>query len=200
MSKLIAFVSTFIAMFLVIAMICYFRYYAPAGTFLHRDLDSAAVVREVQQLNELVTVRYVMQQVVKVTEDKHPLGSESILLMVGGRVVAGVDLASVTQYDVSSIHAHDAMLRLPPPRIFETYIDEKDTKVWDRQITWWTPWVSPDPNLEHEARLTAIDQIQKKAIDMGILKEARRNAEDTVRKFLRNFGMTTVTFSPTAVS
>jgi hypothetical protein len=200
MSKLVAFVSTSIALFLLIGMISYFRYFAPAGTFLHRDLDAAAVVREVQQLNELVTVRYVIQQVVGVTEEKHPLGSESILLMVGGRVLAGVDLASVTQYDVGSVHAHEVALHLPPPRILEAFIDEKNTKVWDRQITWWTPWVSPDLNLEHEARLQAIDQIRKAAVDQGILKDAQRNAQDTIVKFLRNFGITRVTFSPSAVS
>ena len=200
MSKLIAFISTSIALCLLVGMISYFRYFSPAGTFLHRDLDEAAVVREVQQLNELVTVRYVMQQVVGVTEEKHPLGSESILLMVGGRVQAGVDLASITQYDVGSVHGHEATLHLPDARIFDTYIDEKSTKVWDRQVTWWTPWVSFDPNLEHEARLAAIDQIRKAAIDQGILRDAQRNAQDTIRTFLRNFGITTVTFSPAHVS
>ncbi len=195
MSKLIAFVSTFILLFVVIGLAVYFRYYAPVGSFIHRDLDPAAVVQEVRQLNDLVTVRYVVQKVVGLTEEHQPLGSESILLMVQGKVLAGVNLSEINQYDVQSIHGHEAGLRLPAPHIIESFIDEKNTKVWDRKITWWTPWVAPDQDLEHKARLLAIDDIRQSAVDSGILNDARRNAQDSIRKFLAAFGITTVNFT-----
>ena len=195
MSKLIAFVSTSIVLFLIIGMAAYFRYYAPTGSFLHRDLDPAAVVNEVRQLNDLVTVRYVVQKVVGLSEDRPPLGSESILLMVQGRVLAGVNLSEFSQYNVESTRAHEAALELPAPRILEAFIDEKNTKVWDRRITWWTPWVAPDVDLEHKARLQAIDDIRTSALQMGILNDARRNAQDAIRKFMAPFGITKVTFT-----
>lgn len=194
MAKLLAFISTALVLFLVIGMAVYFRYYAPVGSFIHRDLDPASVVHEVQQLSELVTVRYVMQKVIGTTEQHQPLGQESILLLVQGKVLAGVNLAQMNQYDVESIRGHQASLRLPPPRVIETFIDEAHTQVWDRKITWWTPWVTPDPNLEHQARLLALDSIRSAAIENGILNEARRNAQDTIRKFLAALGVTTVSF------
>ena len=144
MSKLIAYISSFIAIFLVIGMASYFRYYAPVGGFLHRDLDAAAVVREVQRLNDLVTVRYVVEKVVGLTEEKQPVGSESILLMVQGKVLAGIHLDAFTQYNIESLKGPEAVIRIPPPTILEAFLDEKNTKVWDRKITWWTPWVAPD--------------------------------------------------------
>lgn len=194
LSKLIAFVSTFLAVSLFIGIVAYFRYYAPVGSFIHRDLDPEAVVHEVRQLNDLVTVRYVIQKVVGLKEERQPLGSESILLMVQGKVLAGVSLGDVNQYDVQNVHGHTADLRLPPPHLIDAYIDEQNTKVWDRGVTWWTPWVAPDQDLEHKARLLAIDSIRSAAVDSGILNDARRNAQESIRKFLAPFGITTVNF------
>jgi hypothetical protein len=74
-------------------------------------------------------------------------------------------------------------------------IDDKQTKVWDRQITWWTPWVAPNPDLERQARLKALDEIESAAREMGILEDARRNAESTLRALLQGFGIHAVTFS-----
>ena len=193
MSKLIAYLSSFIAIFLAIGMAAYFRYYAPPGGFLHRDLDAAAVVHEVQRLNDLVTVRYVVTKVVGLTEDKQPVGSESILLMVQGKVLAGINLGDFNQYNIESLKGQNAVIRIPPPKIMEAFLDENNTKVWDRRITWWTPWVAPDKDLEHKARLQALDDIRKTAIQMGILDDARRNAETSIRKFLETFGITAIT-------
>jgi hypothetical protein len=195
LSKLIAYISSFVTLFLIIGVISYFRYYGPAGGFLHHDLDAASVVRDVQQLNDLVTVRYVVQKVVGMTQDAAPIGSESILLMVEGRVSAGVKLNEVNQYSVESLGPGHVKLRLPPPQILDAYINEKNTKVWDRHVTWWTPWVAPDPNLEHKARLQAINDIEQAALETGILDNARRNAREAIRKFLGAFGINSVEFS-----
>src|SRR5580704_8447279 len=169
MAKLIAFISTFSLVFLIIGLIVYARVYAPGGTWL-RPLDTPAVVSQVRGLKELVTVRYRVQKVVGISEPRQPLGEESILLMVQGGAQAGVDLAAITQYDVQ-VNGKKIKIRLPHAQVFDVSLDENNTKVWDRRITWWTPWVSPDKDLEHKARLTAIDDIRKTVLDMGILRD-----------------------------
>jgi hypothetical protein len=179
MAKLIAFISTFSLVFLIIGLIVYARIYAPGATWL-RPVDPPAVVIQVRALKELVTVHYLVQKVVGITESHRPLGEESLLLMVQGRAQAGVDLATITQYDVE-VRGKRIKIRLPHAEIFDVYLDEKNTKVWDRRITWWTPWVSPDPDLEHRARLAALDDIRKAALDMGILREAESNARTAIR-------------------
>jgi hypothetical protein len=88
-------------------------------------------------------------------------------------------------------------LALPPARILHIVIDEKETKVWDRQITWWTPWVSPDPDLERQARLAATKSVEQAALDMGILDQARRNAETVIRNLLQALGAKSVTLGLT---
>src|SRR6187431_1629205 len=62
--------------------------------------DMPGLIREVQQLNELVSVKYLIQKVVGLKEDKVPFGSESILLVVQGTVLGGVDLKNLQERDI----------------------------------------------------------------------------------------------------
>ena len=192
MAKVVAFVSTACLICLLIAAAVYLRVSRMGGA--EKTLDSAAVVKEIRALNELVTVKYGIEKVVGMKEEKLPVGTESILLLVQGKVLAGVDLAELQAGDV--VVSRDVVnIRLGPPHIQEAFIDEKNTKVWDRSITWWTPWVSPDLDLEHKARLQALEDIKKAALEMGILGEARRNAEMDIRGVLQAAGVKKVDFA-----
>ena len=157
-----------------------------------RTLDASAVVHEIQRLNDLVSVKYTVQKVVGLEEKKVPLGSEKILLFVQAEVLAGIDLSRLTPGDVKMLRSNQVQITLPPPKILNIVIDDKQTKVWDRQITWWTPWVPFNPDLERQARLAARDEIEKAALEMGILDQAKRNAEESVRALLQIFGMKSV--------
>jgi Protein of unknown function (DUF4230) len=151
-------------------------------------LSTPTVVTQIKQLNQLAAVRFSIQRVVGLTEPKVPLGEESILLIVQGDVQAGVDLADLRQDDVM-LSGRQARVRLPAPKVLTSYLDESQTKVWDRHVTWWTPWVPYSPDLEHRARLQALDEIRKAAINMGILDRAGENAENAIRQFLAAFGV-----------
>jgi hypothetical protein len=49
--------------------------------------------------------------------------------------------------------------------------------------------------LERQARQKASEEIESAAREMGILNDARRNAETTLRALLLGFGIHAVTFS-----
>jgi hypothetical protein len=154
------------------------------GCSAKRRPDELAVIAQIKQLHELATVRYSVQRVVGLREQKVPFGEEWILLMVEGRVTAGVDLARLSRDNVRYVDANSVMLELPAAQIFDVSLDEKQTKVWDRQITWWTPWVPFNPELEHHARLQAIEDVRNAALQMGILDQAQHNAETAIRDLL----------------
>lgn len=158
-------------------------------------LDPVSVVHQIQRLNELVSVKYTVQKVVGLEEQKVPFGSEKLLLFVQAEVLAGIDLSKLAAADIKWLPGKRMQLTLPPPKIEHVVIDDKETKVWDRQITWWTPWVPYNPDLERQARLKAKDAIQQAAIDMGILDQARRNAEAGIRSLLETFGVKSVTLA-----
>ena len=185
-AKLVAVVST-CAFFLLLLGLFVSSYVRHA--FGLRSLDSQSVVTEVKQLNQLVTVKYSIQRVVGLREPKVPFGEESILIMVQGEALAGVDLSAITPADLRYTGKQSLVLTLPRAKMFQLFLDEKQTKVWDRQITWWTPWVPPDPDLEHKARLEALDDVRAAALRMGILDQAQKNAETAIRGLLGAFGI-----------
>lgn len=171
--RTIAVISTLALVLLLLTS--YFRVWP------RNQVSPAAVITEIHKLNQLVTVRYSIQRVVGIREPKVPFGEESILLMVQGEVLAGIDLDRITGRDVTYAGNRNIVIALPPARVLNSFLDENETKVWDRSITWWTPWVPYDPDLEHKARLQAINDIRDAALKMGILDQAQKNARLSIR-------------------
>ena len=157
-----------------------------------------ALVHEIQKLNELVTVKYSVQKVVGLEEQKLPFGTEKLLLIVQAKVLGGIDLQQMREGDVIPQPQGGFVVRLPRPAILHVIIDEKETKVWDRQVTWWTPWVPYNNDLERKARLTAIEEVKQSAMQMGVLEDAQRQAEAVIRNLLEAFGVKQITFRSTS--
>ena len=187
------FVVTTVVLSVVLIGLLLFIMLRPGGTF--RATDQPTVVYEIRQLSELVSVRYLLQKVVGLEEQKSPVGAEKILIIVQARVLGGVDLNQLQPSDVQRGANGHWLVKLPPARILHVNIDDQVTKVWDRRVTWWTPWVAPNPDLERQARLKAIQEIESSAQDLGILRDARHNAEGTIRALLGSFGVRNVAFA-----
>jgi hypothetical protein len=183
--KIAAFVSTLAFLALLASIFIAGRVRALFGL---RSLSSATVITRVQSLKQLVTVRYSIERVVGLKEPKVPLGEESILLMIEGEALAGVDLETMRARDIARSGNRRFLITLPSARLFDVFLNEKETKVWDRQITWWTPWVPPDPDLEHKARLQGLDDVRNAALKMGILDQAQKNAQTAIRDLLAGLG------------
>lgn len=178
------------------AAVAYLYFFGRREGVVRRVVDPPAVVKEIQRLSELVTVKYSLQKVIGLREEKVPFGSESVLLMVQATVLGGLDLAALTDGDVSVGADQSVTIKLPAPKVMHVFIDDKETKVWDRKKTWWTPWVGYNPDLEQSARRAALEAVQTAAVEMGILKDAAQNGERTIREFLRAGGIEAVTFAP----
>jgi len=162
-------------------------------------LEPPAVLAQIKRLNQLATVRYSIQRIVGIKEEKQPLGSESILLIVQARVDAGINLDLMRPQDVTVGKDGSVTVQLPPPTILDVSIDEKNTKVWDRQKTWWTPWVPYSLDLEQRARIAGLEGARQAALDMGILRNADQNARDSVRVLLELAGAKRVVVSPASL-
>ena len=165
-----------------------------------RQPDAPAVVTQIRQLNQLATVRYTVQKVVGLREQSYPVGEESILLVVQASVEAGVDLAGLTEKDIEVQSDGSVRLRLPPARVLNVTLDEKQTQVWDRRKTWWTPWVPYSKDLETRARQQGIESSKQAALEMGILRQAEANAESAIRALLNLAGIRQVQIVPARVS
>ena len=167
----------------------YYRYF-PQQAGRESLVESPAILRQIQPLNDLITVRYNIQKVIGLKEQKVPFGSDQVLMLVQAKVQGGVNLADAT----ASRAGQTVVIRLPPARILDAALDDQETKVWDRSKTWWTPWVSLNPDLEQAARRAALEDVRLAAVQMGILSNAQQNAETILRNFLQTIGFNQVSF------
>jgi Protein of unknown function (DUF4230) len=163
-------------------------------------LDTPGILTQVRKLNQLASVKYTVQKVVGIREQKQPVGSESILLILQASVEAGIDLAELRPEHVSVGSDGTAVIRLPPAQILHVFVDEKATKVWDRQKTWWTPWIPYSLDLEQRARLAGLDAVKQEALGMGILGHAERNAVTSIRVLLGLAGVKKIVLVPSSAS
>ena len=179
--------GSFLILLLLIAVIAWFW-----GRSSQTRIDESNIVTQVRRLRSLSTVRYTVQRVVTMEEQKDPIGSERIMLILQARVEAGLDLSEIQQRDIERSSDGTVTVRLPRARILNTAIDEKETRVWDRSKTWWTPWVPYSNDLEKKARLQGLEGARQMAIDMGILKQAEQEGADAVRTLLSLSGVKSI--------
>ena len=178
----------------LVVTVVYIRYLTGQGGVTRKTVDTPAIVQQIQQLNELVTVKYTIQKVIGLTEEKVPFGSENVLLMIQATVKAGIDLSVLTKQQVTCA-SNSVSIQLPPAKITDVYVNEKTTQVWDRSKTWWTPWVPFSRDLEQKARVAALEDVQAAAVEMGIISNAQQNAQTAIRELFRVAGVKDVIFS-----
>ncbi len=152
------------------------------------DVSQPAVVHQVRQLQRLETVVFAMDKIISGGYESRFLprfvAGDSLLLIVYGDVTAGIDLSRVDTAAVS-VSGRAVSLRLPPPEVFSTRLDNERTRVYSRQTGLFT---SVDPGLESEVRREAERQIRQAALEGGILRTATLNASTTLKSFLQGLG------------
>ena len=149
-----------------------------------KTYNTATVLRQVQTLSQLVTVKYVMEKVV-VLEDVKWFGESRVLLVAHGIVKAGVDFSQLKPEDVK-VSGTNVTIRLPPAQIMDTYLDEHQTRVVERTTGLLRQF---DKDLEQTARQRAVDDIRRGARTAGILKDADERAQAQVKNFFQQVGL-----------
>ncbi len=158
--------------------------------------NTATVIRQVQTLADLVTVKYVVEKVVildvppESTLGQFVQGDNRVLLLAHGVVKAGIDLKHLAPGDVA-VSGKTVRINLPPAQITDAYLDDNLTKV----IDWKQGFLrSFDKDLEQTARQMAVDDIRRAARTDGILNEATQRAQWQLVMFFRNAGFERVEF------
>lgn len=147
---------------------------------------------QVQTVSELVTVKYVIEKVVIVEDVKWitRLGESRVLLLAHGIVKAGIDLSQLQPGDIE-VQGKTISIKLPPARITETYLDERQTRVIERTTGFLRSF---DKDLEQNARLEAVEDIRRAARNNNILKEAETRARTQLTFLFKQLGFETVEF------
>ena len=149
--------------------------------------NTPTVVREVQGLNQLVSVKYVLEKIV-ILEDVKWYGGNRLLLVAHGVAKAGVDLSKLLPKDIDA--AGDVIrVRLPKAQLFDVYLDDRRTQVVERSTGLLREF---DKDLEQDARRMAVDQIRVAARESGILRDAEERARLQLAELFRRLGFKSV--------
>jgi Protein of unknown function (DUF4230) len=163
------------------------------GRIIHADQPT--VVRQIQQLQRLETVRYTMDKIISGEHENAYLpkflAGDRLLLIVHGEVIGGVDLTKLQPGDVS-VHGRQVTVHLPSPEILVTRLDNSKTRVYSRDTGLFS---FPDPNLESAVREEAERQLEQAAQQDGILKSAEQNAREALTAILKGLGFAQIEFS-----
>ncbi|MEJ0090782.1 MAG: DUF4230 domain-containing protein [Limisphaerales bacterium] len=158
--------------------------------------NTANVVRQIQTLSDLVTVKYVVEKVVildappESTFGQFVQGDNRVLLLAHGVVKAGINLKNFAPDDIT-ISGKTIRIKLPPAQITDAYLDDSQTRV----IDWKQGFLrSFDKDLEQKARQMAVDDIRRAARMDGILNEATQRAQLQLAVFFHRAGFERVDF------
>jgi hypothetical protein len=154
-----------------------------------RVYSTATVLRQVQTLSQLVTVKYVLEKVV-VLEDVKWFGENRVLLVAHGIVKAGVDFGELRPEDLK-VSGSKISIRLPPAQITDAYLDDQQTRVVERTTGLLRMF---DKDLEQNARQNAVSDIRRAARTAGILKDADERAQAQVKGLFLQMGFEEVEF------
>jgi hypothetical protein len=151
------------------------------------------IITEVRALGRLETVKYMLETVIDLEREPENIweqifGTDKLLLVASGEVVAGFDLTRVNQADIT-IQGDNVMLILPPPEILYSKVDNERTYVYERTTGLFR---APDPRIESEARQLAEQAMLVRALEGEILQQAEANGQLQLEAFLRSLGFTEI--------
>jgi hypothetical protein len=156
------------------------------------QLPVSVVVEKIQSLNRLETVVYTLDTV-EDSDNSVPLlpdllGADKLLMIVRGQTIAGFDLSQLKPDDVQITEAageRTVHIVLPPSKVFLTAIDNQHTRVYSRSTGLLVP---TDQNREGGIRTKAEQDLQKAALEGGILDAATKNGRATITAMLQGLG------------
>jgi hypothetical protein len=157
--------------------------------------EIGTLVTRVRALSRLETasMRVVSVNTIRQSYDLIPnaLAGDELTLYAAGDVIAGVDLSVLKPDDVHREPDGTIVVRLPPPQLLVSRIDNRASHVIDRRTG---VFRRADIGMEGRARQYAEQNIRNEAVRKGILPLAQQNAEARVAELLHTLGAVKVRF------
>ena len=155
--------------------------------------DPVTIVHEIRSLARLETIKFSLEKIITAETRQGVfewLVGDRLIFVAHGEVIAGIDLNKLEPDDLV---VKDAVLyvTLPEAEIFITALDNEQSYVYDRDTGLFT---HGEVNLETNARRAAEIEIEKSAIEDGILELAEQNAISFLDRLFRDLGYPEVIF------
>ena len=154
------------------------------------------VIQHIDSLGRLETAEYTMQTVIDLENAptniwERILGTDKLMLVAEGEVVAGFDFTKVSEDDIT-VKGTEVEITLPAPEILYSRIDNERTQIYQRETGL---FMKPDPSLESRARQLAEKALVEWAMERGIFDKAESAGKLQLENFLRALGFTAITIN-----
>lgn len=138
----------------------------------------AVVLEEVQALGKLELVRYNFKDIVEHEQVVQWLPNPKAVLIVQGEAIGCIDLTKITTSDITEA-SDTVVVHLPEPELCSYKIDHSKSKVYNTEYAF-----MEEAKLVQAAYQHAEKQIQKAALEMGILEQTKQNANQILKPVL----------------
>ncbi|TDE16790.1 DUF4230 domain-containing protein [Dyadobacter psychrotolerans] len=128
------------------------------------------VLQEITAMGKLELVKYNFKDVVEQEIVKMWLPNAKAILIVQGEAIGCVDLTKIRIADITS-EQETLVVHMPEPELCVFKIDHEKSRVYNTEYAF-----TEEAKLVQDAYKQAEKQIQKSALDMGILKQTEENA------------------------
>lgn len=149
------------------------------------DPPSYQVLKRIQELSELATVRMLFEVVIPVRVEKkvfgQTVGVTSYLHVVRGQVLAGVDLSQIGTNNVA-VFGQKIQIELPAPRILDAKVDVSKSEVVEYHKDWLAPDISPAS--AQQIQQQGLEAVVKQACENDVLAIANTQATSTLSHLL----------------
>jgi hypothetical protein len=160
-----------------------------------KTIDLSTLVTEVRELQRLETASMRVMHIGRITQSykmvPDAIAGDEITFLAEGDVIAGIDLSRIQPADVWRSPDGTLNLRLPPPQILVTRVDNQKSHVLDRKTG---ALRRADVDLETRARQNAEINIRNESLRRGILTTAAESGEKKMAEFLHTLGFARVRF------
>lgn len=150
----------------------------PSWSGENAQTTHAIVLKEVQALGKLELVKYNFKDIVEHEHIVQWMPNPKAVLIVQGEAIGCIDLTQITTADIVG-KTDTVVVHLPEPELCTYRIDHSKSKVYNTEFAF-----LEEATLVQEAYTVAEAQIQKAALDMGILDQTKRNAEQILKPTL----------------
>ncbi|MCF2491566.1 DUF4230 domain-containing protein [Dyadobacter sp. CY347] len=134
------------------------------------ETTHALVLQEITTMGKLELVKYNFKDVVEQQITKMWLPNAKAILIVQGEAIGCIDLTKVEIADITS-EAETLVVNMPEPELCVFKIDHSKSRVYNTEYAF-----NEEAKLVQEAYKQAEKQIQRSALDMGILEQTQINA------------------------
>jgi hypothetical protein len=147
------------------------------------QLSAVVLEQQLTEIRELATVTYTYTNMAQFESSNDfygmtvPFTTKSFILTYDGTIKAGIDLSAAS----AEVKDASVIITLPEARILSHEIDEDSVEIFDEKTSIFNPFTVEDFTAFQADQKSAMET---KAMERGLLAEARTRAESGVRQLL----------------